>query len=348
MRDKLKPLAERIAQTEAKMRENALLLRKENKKISGSPEDRLLLVVQKVPLSGLSIVAVDSGILADRIHGSDIIIGKPAAVNFVYNNSGLVSCSHFPVKFPEPQIEIKTGLEEHEALVFRQLFRLKLEISAAIETLGSFNPNIMLLDGSIIPLGSDRPPAESSIFPVYSELIALYLKLFSLCQERNCMLVGVIKDSRGKRLIDLLALDHLHISDSYFVNFLLEEAERTAIVSYASEKKKTPVMKDLNEFGECISLFYLKSSKTDLPLRIEFLKYENSVSVTSDKSVDWIASVLLSLCSISKNFAYPACLIEADMCAIMNPLEMEGVKKDLFLLSEGSLQELRRNSRPFR
>lgn len=141
-------------------------------------------------------------------------------------------------------------------------------------------------------------------------------------------------------MMDLLGKDHLNISDTFFANFLLKEKERTAIFPYASENKKTPVMKDLGDFSSSVFLFYLKPSDYDLPLRLEFFD--------CGKSFDEMSSILLSLCSLSANFAYPAVLIEADLCAAMDPLEMDKVKKELFLLSNGSLQELRRNSRPFR
>jgi len=140
--------------------------------------------------------------------------------------------------------------------------------------------------------------------------------------------------------MDLLGKDRLNISDTFFTNFLLKEKERTAIFPYASENKKTPVMKDLGDFSDSVFLFYLKPSDHDLPLRIEFFD--------CGKSIGEIASILLSLCSLSSNFAYPAILIEADLCAAMDPLEMERVKKELFMLSKGAMQELRRNSRPFR
>lgn len=339
MIDKLKEVAAKIKSAENILKRNAEEVRKENKIVEGSLEEQLYTKVNKEKLN-LSVVAVDGGILADRMHGCDIVIGRAAAANFVYSDSKLVSCEHFPMKFPESEVEIRTGLDEHEAMVFRQLFRLKLEITTAAECVERFSPEYLLLDGSVVPLGSDRPSTESRLSKEYNELIDAYKKLFSICDEKNCQLVGVVKDSRGKRMIDLLGLKELEVSDTLFANFLLKENERSATMSYASEKKKTPVLKDLEEYGKRIQLFYIKVSENDLPLRIEILQ--------GKFAVEKIASVIHSLSSISKTFTYPAVLIEADLCAAMNPVEMENLKKSLFALSDGAAKPLRRNNRPFR
>ena len=62
--------------------------------------------------------------------------------------------------------------------------------------------------------------------------------------------------------------------------------------------------------------------------------------------VDAAASLLFSLSAISENFAYPAVLIEADMCAALDPREIEPLENSLHSLA--GIRPLRRNQRPFR
>jgi hypothetical protein len=94
--------------------------------------------------------------------------------------------------------------------------------------------------------------------------------------------------------------------------------------------------RDVASLGEHINVFYLKPSRNDLPLRIEVM----------DSDVGQAASLICSLSAISDNFAYPAILVEADMCAALDPGELESVEATLLSLS--GMRPLRRNSRPFR
>jgi hypothetical protein len=130
------------------------------------------------------------------------------------------------------------------------------------------------------------------------------------------------------------------VPDTTLADSLLQEGERTCVLPYSNDVKKHPVLNSLGDYAQKIKLFYFKPSADDSPLRIEFLQ--------SEKSADGIASVISSLCSISKTFAYPAALIEADMCAALEPLEMEKIKRSLFVLTGGVSRPLRRQSRPFR
>ena len=78
----------------------------------------------------------------------------------------------------------------------------------------------------------------------------------------------------------------------------------------------------------------------DRPLRVEFLEGE--------KKYGEIIGVIASLSKINRNYAYPAVLIDADLRAAMDPLELERAKRSLSLFAGPELLQLRRNSRPFR
>jgi hypothetical protein len=276
----------------------------------------------KLPLD-VSVCAVDGGLLAHRMHGADVVLSRAVGVSFTYSGSKLVSFVHYPEKNPKPEIFIKNSLDEHEALVFRSLIRLKSELSCALSCIEKFSPGIMLIDGSLLPLPSDCPQKESELFALYSEVLALYKKLHEECNGK-CILIGVIKDSRSKKFANDCGAN---CSDTVFCNFLLEESERTGTMPYSESEKS---------ISKSVSVFYIKPSKHDLPLRIE----------TTHPDIEQVASVVHSLSSISESFAYPAVLIEADMCAALDPKEMEMVEASLVSLS--GMKPLRRNSRPFR
>ncbi len=281
------------------------------------------------------VCAVDGGLLTERFHGSDIIMGKAVAVLFDYNDSKLSSCKYLPEKFPATILDAELGLDEHEAMVYSSLFRLNMEIRTAIDAVNKFSPKVLLFDGSLLPLPNDMPNKESILFNEYNKILALYAELYETCRG-NCHLIGVIKDTRSRRLVHELKIKNENMSDSYFTNFLLKKGERTQVFPYA--KEESPATKELKKFGE-VYCFYIKPSESDLPLRIEFVK---------DNNEDKIPEIVSSLSSVSENYAYPASLIEADLCAAMDPIEMEKVKSELSSLLGTSFRPLRRNSRPFR
>src|SRR4030095_2680693 len=221
MREKLDSLAKHIRSSYHEL----------ERKAKSERNERLVIKVGKAPLS-LSVSAVDGGLLAHRMHGADIVVSRAVAVNFVYDNS-FKSFSHYPRKNPEPEIEIRNSLGEHEAIVFRSLVRLKGELSCAIASLSAHSPDLLLIDGSLLPLPSDRPAEDSELRDLYSEVISLYEKLYSLSKEKGCLLCGIIKDSRSRKLARELGLN---CSDSMLCSFLLEEGERTDSRPYLDEK----------------------------------------------------------------------------------------------------------------
>jgi hypothetical protein len=258
------------------------------------------------------------------------VVFRSVGVNFTYSDSALKSFAYHPAKTPQPSFELRNSLDDHEAMLFRSLVRLRSELGCAISTIERFSPQLMLMDGSLLPLPSDRPDDQSGLSSLYLEVIGLYGRLFSISREKGCMLCGVIKDSRARKLSAELGLP---CSDTLLCGYLLKEGERTKAMPYHSEKKGP---KELLSLGEKVQVFYLKASEHDLPLRIEAF----------DCDVGKAASLICSLSSISENFAYPAILVEADMCAALDPKELEPIEDSLARLS--GLRQLRRNSRPFR
>ncbi len=109
-------------------------------------------------------------------------------------------------------------------------------------------------------------------------------------------------------------------------------------MSYLCDTSTHSILRELN--GHSIGLFYMKMSNHDRPLRIEFLNHGTDFNQ--------LASLLYSLCAIHESYAYPAILIEADLCALLDEHELERVKHSLYGLGNEVALPLRRNSRPFR
>lgn len=337
MLKRLKEIAEAISTRQNALHERVRTIRKQNTKPEFSDEEKLWFRVSPIPLD-LTVCGIDSGLLFDRVHGIDLLLTRTVGVRFTYKESVAVSFDHFPKRFPELKLEIRTGEDEHGAMLWKSLSRLRQEISAAASAIEKFSPQMILLDGSILPLPSDRPSENTELFPLYAELVSDYKSLYAACDRHGCQLAGVIKDSRAHRFAEFFKED-ANVSDSMFVDSLLDAGERTCAFQYSAEKKQ-PIIKDLGEYSERFNVFYIKPSGDDIPLRIEYLK--------AGKTSDELASLLHSLSSESKTFAYPAVLIEADMCAALSPEEMENVKQTLFRISNGAVRPLRRNARPFR
>lgn len=318
MREKIDSVARRIRSSYEQMGSRAQALR-------GS-EPSLIVRVERAPMP-LSVCAVDGGLLSSRMHGADIAVVRAVGVNFRYDGPKLSSFSHHPQKSPEPELELRDSLDEHESLSFRSLVRLRSELGCAIECVAKYKPDAMLMDGSLLPLPNDRPPQGSALAPLFDEVLSLYLSLQKACRE--CMLCGVIKDSRSRKLSQDRGFS---CSDGVLCGFLLEPGERTKEMPYHDEKPKG----DMAEIAKGITVFYLKPSQNDLPLRIEIVGGDASRA----------ASLILGLCAVSENYAYPAILVEADMCAALDGSEMESIESSLLSLT--GMRPLRRNSRPFR
>lgn len=319
MFDKVKSISVQISERSRAIKSIVGQLRSENK-IEIFKSEKISIDV--------SVASCDGGIISSRMHGVDLALFRSVGVYFVYQNSKLTSFSYLPEKYPPSQFESESSLDEHEALVFKSLLRLRSELYTAILTIEKFSPNVFLFDGSLLPLPNDRVGNDSKLHPLYLEVISLYNRLFEISKEKRCILCGVIKDSRSNRLSKSLSLD---CSDTVLCNFLLSEGERTTDSFYSESETNIPDSK-------FVRFFYIKPVKNDLPLRIEYLS-------TDYASFDHVSSVIYSLSSISDNFGYPAILVEADMCAAMDGKEMEYILESLRSLD---VSDLRRNSRPFR
>jgi hypothetical protein len=349
MYERIAEIAKNIARLEEEKKQAAEALRSHEEEIyPDALERKLLRKVESMEISS-SIAAVDGGLLAQEFHGLDLVVTRAIAVLFEYKDSKRISHKYFPSAIAQPDVDALEYLDAHEFLWYKSLLRLRKELSTAREAVEKFKPEYMLLDGSVVPQISDKPSEDSEIRCLYDEVIGEYKRLYKAADLHNCTIVGVIKDSRGKRFIEIIRkylgaegenLGKAH--DTGFLNFLLREGERTFAFRYAGTIKEHQVLKDLNDWSSKVSAFYLKASEADRPMRVEFIE--------GKKSFDEIASLIFTLSKISKNYAYPAILIEADMRAALDHGELDRVYGELVAKTglRTSTMKLRRDSRPFR
>jgi hypothetical protein len=347
--DGLEEIASRISSAEAARAELAKRVRFNSGKIEYAEtlEKELVHSVSSLKVEG-GIAAVDSGIAGEELHGFDFLVLRAVGVVFHYSGSKASSHSYFPSALPPLQYDVRSGLDSHDVMWHKSLFRLKNELSCAASLIKKHSPSCLLMDGSIAPLLSDKPSEDSEVRPLYDEVVSAYKSLYESAWKANTLLCGVIKDSRSKRFIEIVQRHSqgeegfLHTTDTNFLFHMLEAGERTCAFTYSSASTKHPVLKDLGQWSEKILSFYLKPVKDDRPLRVEFL--------SGQKTFSEVASLIHSLSCQHKAYAYPAALIEADLRAAMDADEFERAYGSLFsrLGRSPSLLRLRRNTRPFR
>lgn len=314
-------------------------------------EEGFELPVRETNFSGC-IAAVDGGIVGEELHAVDLFAWRACAAVFNYSSGKLVGHDYFPSAIPATVFKAEHSLQSHEFNWAKSLYRLNSEISCAAECCRLHSPQAIFLDGSILPQVADKPSSDSSVFSLYEKLLDNFFDLFETCSKNEIVLAGVIKDSRGKRFIDLLlrSLPQLQeysdalsrTSDTAFLSSFLRPGNRTPAFKYASNASETAVLRDLGEWGKRIASFYLRPVEYDRPLRVDFLSGKQSVSS--------IAEMIFSLSNQNRSYAYPAVLIEADLRAAMRPEEIDHYYARLQnrLGFDSDLFKLRRNSRPFR
>ncbi len=284
-----------------------------------------------------TFAAVDSGFSTKQFLSLDVVLVRSVAAIFTYNDAKLVASTYFPNRVPGISLHCGSFSDQTESTYFKSLSRLTAEITCAIQTVKIHSPQMLMLDGSILPLPSDQPQSTSTLFPMYQELVDNYRELFELCGSQNCQLVGIVKDSRSQRLCNLLEqrlkMPIPNGTDEFLCDLLLTAGQRSITFAHSDQP---------NGFSKNINCFYIKTGN-GLPFRVEFIA-NNSASVGGlEQEADAIAGQLMP---ISNTFSYPAILIETDMRACLTPNEINHVFNSIENRSKEFV--LRSNSRPFR
>src|SRR3989338_4833062 len=319
-------------------------------------EESLAYPVNLKEFSG-RIAGIDSGFIGQNFSSMDLILVRAMAAIFNYVNGSLAKADYFPnfFKFPDPII-LTDSLERDEFNCSKSLHRLREEVSLSRKVIEKFKPEFLFIDGSIVPQHADKPRSDSSINKLYGEVLSCFQSLYESAEKNNCELIACVEDSRGTRFSALLQKEILnslkvdsHLLDNCFdsvlLDYFLEKGERRFCFSYSSKKEKHPILNDMHEkWSEKIHCFYLKPSKYDRPLRVEFLSSKEELKEKAER----ISETVLALSSLNREYAYPSILIEADLRARLKPEEINIVVDNL--INKAGRQffiQQRRDKRPF-
>jgi hypothetical protein len=333
-------------------------------------DDKLFKAVARDELQNLSAIGVDSSIITKQFHGLDLMIVRPIAVRFSYEHGCLFDAEYFPSEMPSPKlIPFLDPMDAYELEVTTNAERQLAELKIAYQTLCNGGADLLLLDGSILPQYVDRLSFNIKFFDIYRKLLDAFSSLYQACEERVTLLAGVIKDSRSKRLIDLLGrkilpeisssnflssddlavisknLDILERSkDVVFLNHILNVGERSFAFKYSDSLTSSPTLKEIEALSSKIFAFYIKTAPFDYPFRVEFIDFADNPQKTADR----VASLIYALSSHHDAFGLPSVLIEADTCARLNEEDLDIVQDSIMdRLGPSMIMDLRRDRRPF-
>jgi hypothetical protein len=334
-------------------------------------EDRFSFEVKPTNLAGLRVAGIDGGIVARSYQGIDLMLTRAVAAIFTYGPSGKLEVSYYPEEAPLPNMisnlqpspvsdfELRTSIE-----------RITCELQLAIELQNYTKVDLIVLDGSIVPQLSDKPPFYSTLTNKYERVVALYEELYKSCIDSGTLLAGVIKDSRSIRYMQiigrlvphliekfpalkgLLEFDYRKVvqqtRDADFLQRILDQGERSFAFRYAELPIDSSIFNDFRNktWADLVNVFYLRSVEFDRPIRVEYLATESNKPLTAKK----IASVILPLSHHHAEYGIPSVLVEADARAHLLDGDMEIIYERL-VEKAGSplaLAKLRRERRPFK
>jgi hypothetical protein len=333
-------------------------------------EKKLCYEVTPTNLAGLRVAGIDGGIVARSYQNIDLILRRAVAAIFTYGSSGKLEVSYFPGETPIPDLisnlqpspipdfELRTSIE-----------RITCEIQLAVQLQEYTKVDLIILDGSIVPQLSDRPPSYSTLARRYEKAVELYEDLYKSCIESGTLLVGVIEDSRSIRYMQIigrliphlvekiprlkrvLELDYRRViqqtRDTEFLQRVLAPGERTPVFRYAESPLDYPVFSDFRSkvWAGLVNVFYLRAVEYDRPIRVEYLSTESNEVLTAKKA----SSVILPLSCHNAQYGIPSVLIEADARAHLMDGDMEIIYDQLLRKTGDSLilSKLRREKRPF-
>ncbi|MFX1298643.1 MAG: DNA double-strand break repair nuclease NurA, partial [Promethearchaeota archaeon] len=139
-------------------------------------ESEFIYEVKPIDLYGMQVIGIDGSIVAKSLHGVNLILTRAVAVLFKFGKEKPIA-QYFPNIAPTPNLIYNFDLfSSPEMDILNSLERLQEEIQLAIEVTNR-NPDVILLDGSILPLILDKPPSSSSLSQKYFQIIELYENL---------------------------------------------------------------------------------------------------------------------------------------------------------------------------
>ncbi len=325
-------------------------------------EPRLIYSVAPDALAAKRIAAIDGGLSQHEYHGLDIILTRAVGVVFDYRQGKLEKVAYHPHALVNPRIVVVADpTDEQEFAASSSLERQRGEIELAAAVFKQFSPDMLLLDGSVVPHGNDRPSRTSAAWQRYEAVISAFKNLFAASAGR--LLAGCCEDSRGRHFCEIVAEQILGQVDSprvpelqkilagtrdtNLLYHILKPGERTAVFKFSKNPSQHPVLSDLGNSGNQIYSFYLKTAEFDRPVRVDFYgppdKNDGVISIANK-----IASLVLAV-TPHQSYGFPSPLIEADFRAKLQERDVDALHDQLVdrVGITPSLMKLRREQRPF-
>lgn len=354
--DRISEIAGKICSIEDNRKKLGLFLRdvSEQVEFTGNVlEKKMIHKVKDIDVSGKVVVGVDGGLSKHSYHGIDLILTRAIAAVFRYDSK--LKVEYYPNAFVSPKLIIVSDpYSDEEFIISSSLERHNEEVRIALEVAEKIKPDVILMDGSIVPHGSDKPSIKSLNRKHYENLSKNLVKLYSSGQ----MLAGCIEDSRGRGFCEIISKQVLsNIEDPYakklgnilegtrdtnLLYYLLRRGERSFVFRYSRDAMQHPVLSDLGGWGDRIYSFYIKTAEFDRPVRVDF------VSNNPLKDAEKIAEFVLATACHS-SYGIPAPIIEADLRAKLSERDADEIHGQLIdkLGLTPSLMKLRRDQRPF-
>lgn len=238
-----------------------------------------------------SAAGVDGGIMKKRYSSGDVVAVRAIAAVFTFGKS--LEVDYLPSKSPEPDFEVFDADEADSLDRNAESERLKNETSAILSAMKRTDQ--VLIDGSVVPSYLEE-----------DKVLGNYNQMFENADPGQ--LIGVVEDSYGKKMTDLLeeklGLDLGNLRDTLLMDAVLGEAERSFVRRYSSSPVEHPVLSKLEDrHVNRLHTFYVKLSGNDLPLRIDYFG--------DPEDADKIAGNLMALKS-SNSYTVPSPVLEAD------------------------------------
>ncbi|MFB6144802.1 MAG: DNA double-strand break repair nuclease NurA [Candidatus Nanohaloarchaea archaeon] len=247
-------------------------------------------VEKKVPET---VAGIDGGIVKKRYSVGDVVAVRAVAALLEYSSGRLEETDYIPSRSPEPDFEVFESTDDRGMERNAESMRLEKEAETVLEALGK--ASTVLMDGSVVPSYLEEDDA-----------LEAFNRLFERAEPGQ--LAGVVEDSYGLRISSLLE-EKLGVSpgktrDTLLMDAMLEKGERSFVRRYSESPVEHPVLQKLEDrHVNGLFTFYVKLSKRDLPLRIDYYG--------SPEEADDIAGKLMFL-KASESYTVPAPVIEAD------------------------------------
>ena len=322
-------------------------------------EEKIINPVVEQTLNNIRILGVDGGIVKHSYHGLDLMLMRSVGSIFEYSDGKLKNVDYYPNSnpLPDPRI-IFDSFSDIELNSCYNFERQIMEINSAREAIEKFKPDVVLLDGSVIPHYVPRPD-NPILVEYYQNLIGVYSSLFEIAKKMKTILAGVIEDSRGVKFCNILSRTVLSqeesdiskelklvlekTKDSNLLYYALEKGERTCVFNYSRNPKIHPILKEFENMNNCFYSFYIKTVDFDRPLRVDFIGLENV-----HETVKKLSCILMQMSGHS-GYGFPSVLIEADQRARLTEKDLDMFYSDLInkIGNVSTLFKMRRETRPF-